>query len=181
MDEVEPTRLSPRARRADALMGLALSGLVAGVAAYLRSSAPHPYSGTPPPAKALTAPTWRELEARAIAGATVYVSFFSGATGVQRGPGCPNLNALFGVEHRLRYGLLERVDEDVVTWRLTSALGDLSAGDELSFRTAGTVHGRAMLPVAVPELGSGRVLATDGGGRPALLLRQVGEGALVLA
>jgi hypothetical protein len=57
--------------------------------------------------------------------------------------------------------LLERVDEDVVTWRLTSALGDLSAGDQLSFRIAGT--------------------ATDGGGRPALLLRQVGEGALVLA
>lgn len=134
-----------------------------------------------PSAKALTAPTWRELESRARAGATVYVSFFSGATSVQRGPWCPNLNALFGVEHRLRYGLLERVDEDVVTWRLTSALGDLSAGDELSFRTAGTVHGRAMLPVAVPELGSGRVLATDGGGRPALLLRQVGEGALVLA
>src|SRR5262249_1571000 len=71
--------------------------------------------------------------------------------------------------------------EDVVTRRLTRALGDVSAGDVLPSRPAGTVHGRAMLPVAVPELGSARVLATDGGGRPALLLRQVGEGALVLA
>ena len=134
-----------------------------------------------PSTKALTAPTWRELELRARAGATVYVSFFSGATSMQRGPWCPNLNDLFALEHRLRYGLLERVDEDVVTWRLTSALGDLSAGDDLSFRPAGTVHARAMLPVAVPELGSARLLATDARGRPALLLRQVGQGALVLA
>src|SRR5262249_45099170 len=133
-----------------------------------------------PSTKALTAPTWRELELRARAGATVYVSFFSGAT-LQRGPWCPNLNDLFALEHRLRYGLLERVDEDVVTWRLTSALGDLSAGDDLSFRPAGTVHGRAMLPVAVPELGSARVLATDPRGRPAVPLPPVGAGALVLA
>jgi endo-1,4-beta-mannosidase len=134
-----------------------------------------------PSAKALTAPTWLALEARARAGATVYVSFFSGATEAQRGPWCPNLNALFGVEHRLRYGLLERVDEEVVTWRLRAGLGDLDAGAELSFRTAGTVHGRAMLPVAVPDGGATTVVATDARGRPALLLRQVGAGALVLA
>src|SRR5215470_10167420 len=62
MDEVEPTRLSPRARRAVALMGLALAGLVAGVAAYLWSSVPHPYSGPPPPPTSLPIPVsmqWR--------------------------------------------------------------------------------------------------------------------------
>ena len=62
MVEVEPTRLSHRARRTIALMGLALSGLVAGVAAYLWSSAPHPYSGPPPPATSMPVPVsmqWR--------------------------------------------------------------------------------------------------------------------------
>jgi endo-1,4-beta-mannosidase len=134
-----------------------------------------------PSTKALTAPTWRALEDRARAGATVYVSYFPGSTGEQRGPWWPNLNALFGVEHQLRYVLMERVDEDVVTWRLAAGLGDLEPGAELSFRVAGTAHSRAVLPVVVPAGSGTRVVAEDGGGRPALLVRQVGAGALVLA
>jgi endo-1,4-beta-mannosidase len=134
-----------------------------------------------PSAKALTAPTWHALEAHARAGATVLVSFFSGASAAQRGPWCPNLDGLFGVEHRLRYGLLERVDEDVVTWQVRRPLGDLGPGAELPFRAAGTVHGRAMLPVVVPERGEAEVVATDAHGRPALLVRRVGAGALALA
>ena len=134
-----------------------------------------------PSVKALTAPTWGALEARARAGATVYVSFFPGLSGEQRGPWWPSLDRLFGVEHRLRYGLLDRVDEEVVTWRLDGRLGDLEAGAELSFRAAGTAHSRAVLPVSVTGDAGARVAARDGRGRPALVVRPVGEGALVLA
>jgi len=38
-----------------------------------------------------------------------------------------------------------------------------------------------MLPVSVPAPGGAEVLATDGPGRPALVRRRVGAGALVLA
>ena len=134
-----------------------------------------------PSAKALTAPTWHALEERARAGATVYVSYFPGGTGEQRGPWWPNLDRLFGVEHRLRYGLLDRVDEPIVTWRLRTRFGHLEPDETLSFRVAGTPHSRAMLPLAVPESSETRVVATDAGGRPALLVREVGAGSLVLA
>jgi photosystem II stability/assembly factor-like uncharacterized protein len=50
MDEVEPAGLSPRGRRGIALIALALMGMAAGVAVYLWSTMPHPYSGPPPPA-----------------------------------------------------------------------------------------------------------------------------------
>src|SRR5215469_12983489 len=56
MDEVEPAGLSRRARRGIALIAVALVGLAAGVAAYLWSVAPHPYSGPPPPPTSLAIP-----------------------------------------------------------------------------------------------------------------------------
>jgi hypothetical protein len=68
-----------------------------------------------------------------------------------------------------------------VTWLLMAALGDLEPGAELSFRVAGTAHSRAILPVVVPAGSRTRVVAEDGRGRPALLVREVGAGALVLA
>ena len=77
--------------------------------------------------------------------------------------------------------LLERVDEDVVRWRMAAGLGDLEPGAELAFRVAGTAHSRTMLPVAVPAGSGTRVVAEDGVGRPALVVREVGAGALVLA
>jgi endo-1,4-beta-mannosidase len=131
-----------------------------------------------PSAKALLGPTWYRLEEMADAGATVYVSFFSGGVGMHRGAWCPDLNGLFGVEHRLRYGLLERVDEDRVSWTVERPFGDLAAGDELDFAVAGSEHGRAMLPLHTNQA---EVLARDGRGRPALLERRVGSGAMVLS
>src|SRR5215470_3066888 len=49
MDDIEPAALSPRALRGIALIALALVGMAVGVAAYLRATAPQPYSGPPPP------------------------------------------------------------------------------------------------------------------------------------
>jgi photosystem II stability/assembly factor-like uncharacterized protein len=49
MDETEPAGLSPRAVRGMALIALGLVVMAVGVTAYLRASAPHPYTGPPPP------------------------------------------------------------------------------------------------------------------------------------
>jgi photosystem II stability/assembly factor-like uncharacterized protein len=50
MEELEPVGSAPRIRRAVALIGLALTVLVAGAAVYLWSSPPHGYRGPPPAA-----------------------------------------------------------------------------------------------------------------------------------
>ena len=131
-----------------------------------------------PSTKQLTGPTWEALEARAREGATVYVSYFPGSTPLQRGPWHPFFNEFFGIEHRLRYGLVNTVDEDVVVWSFTRDFGDIRAGDELRFVAAGNEHGRAFLPLAPKEAG---VRATDQHGRPALLERTIGAGSIVLS
>jgi endo-1,4-beta-mannosidase len=131
-----------------------------------------------PSAKALLGPTWASLEALARGGATVYISFFAGAFGVHRGTWCPDLDGLFGVAHQLRYGVVGRVPEGPVAWTMEAALGDLAAGDELGFLAAGTDHGRAVLPLLAA---GAEVLAADARGRPVLVERRVGAGALVLS
>jgi endo-1,4-beta-mannosidase len=131
-----------------------------------------------PSTQALTAPCWTELEARAAAGSTVYVSYFSGSADLRRGPWHPDLNRFFGVEHHLRYGLLDAVPEDTVTWSFEADFADLRPPARLSFATAGSVNGRAFLPVTPREA---RVLARDQQGRPALLVREVGLGRIVLS
>jgi len=131
-----------------------------------------------PSTKALTAPTWARLLDHAHAGGTVYVSFFAGATATQRGPWWPRLDALFGVRHQLRYGLVDPVEEAVVTLTFEQPFGDLTAGAVLSFPVGGNEHGRAFLPVEPIEA---KVVARDQQGRPALLVRPIGRGRLVLA
>lgn len=131
-----------------------------------------------PSTKQLLGPSWRELQQRAHDGATVYVSYFGGPIGVHRGLWHPDLNAFFGVEHRLRYGMIEPIDDDVVVWTMTGDLGDLTAGDTLSFRAGGSEHGRSFLPL---EPVDAHVLATDAHGRPALVERVVGAGRILLS
>ena len=65
-----------------------------------------------PSVKQLTAPTWRELRALAEGGATVYVSYFVGVHENQRGPWWPDLDETFGVKKQLRYGLVNRIEDD---------------------------------------------------------------------
>ncbi len=131
-----------------------------------------------PSTQALTGPGWRALAEHAAAGAIVFVSYFAGDAPVHRGLWHPDLEGFFGVRHRLRYGLVDPIEGDEVVWRLELGLGDLRAGDELRFAVAGNEHGRAFLPV---EPDGAQVVARDGAGRPGLLERRVGRGAIVLS
>lgn len=130
-----------------------------------------------PSAKQLTGPGWRRLEALARAGATVYVSYCPGGTDNQRGPWYAGLNAIFGVRHKLRYGIVDAITTDTVELTMRRDLGSLAAGTRLAFAAGGNPHQRAFLPVEPVEA---EVLATDAGGRPALLRRAIGTGALIL-
>ncbi|MBO0870482.1 MAG: cellulase family glycosylhydrolase [Micromonosporaceae bacterium] len=130
-----------------------------------------------PSTKQLTAPGWRRLEELAHAGATVYVSYCAGGTDNQRGPWYAGVDRLFGVRHQLRYGLVDPIGSDPVRLTLRESLGNLAAGTELEFAVGGPDSLRTYLPVEPVEA---RVLATDAQGRPALLSRAVGAGAMVL-
>jgi endo-1,4-beta-mannosidase len=130
-----------------------------------------------PSVKQLLAPTWQRLEQLADGGATVYASYSAGNNGTHRGPSYGRLNAMFGVEHQLRAGLVDPIEDDHVTFTVSRDFGTLSAGDRLTFRAGGNQHSRAYLPVR-PD--GAQVLAVDGHGRPALLLRQAGAGWAVL-
>lgn len=131
-----------------------------------------------PSVKQLMAPTWRELRARAEAGATIYASVFLGVHAMQRGPWWPDLDHTFGVRRSTRYGLVDPVTEDTVVLRFQRDFGGIPAGQELVFPVAGTVNSRAFLPV---EADGAEVIAVDGQGRPALLRHRTGRGAMVLA
>jgi endo-1,4-beta-mannosidase len=131
-----------------------------------------------PSAKQLLSPTWHELTTLAEAGATVYASYNPGAHTNQRGTWHNALNTVFGVRHELVYGLTDPI-EDTFTFTFTQDFGTLPAGAALAFRTppAHAPYARAMLPVAPVDA---EILAVDDQGRPALLRRRVGAGALIL-
>lgn len=130
-----------------------------------------------PSTKQLTAPTFRLLERLAAAGAVVYTSYCHGTHGSQRGPWYANLNAMFGVEHQLRYGLVDPLEGDEVKLTFRRRFGTIEEGTTLSFPVAGTEHSRAYLPV---RPAGAEVVAVDQDGRPAVLRRSVGSGSLVL-
>ena len=157
------------AREADLPVGVAreLDGIPADASLYLL-----------PSVKQLTAPAWRQLRARAAAGATVYASPYLGTHATQRGLWWPDVDETFGVRRLTRYGLVDPVREDVVTLTFQRSFGDIAAGEELAFPVAGNLNSRAFLPV---EPAGAEVVAVDGHGRPALLRYATGAGAMVLA
>jgi endo-1,4-beta-mannosidase len=130
-----------------------------------------------PSMKQLTSPTWRWLADRARAGATVYVSYFAGVIDVQRGPWYGELSALFGVQHQLRYGLADPIEDDQVSFTFVEAFGNLLAGTVLTFRVGGSRDARTFLPVVAD---GAITLALDDRGRPALLAHQLGAGQVIL-
>jgi endo-1,4-beta-mannosidase len=130
-----------------------------------------------PSAKHLLSPTCYELERIATDGATVYASYSPGDNGNHPGPWSSRLNAMFGIQHELRNGLVNPIEDDQVTFTFTRDFGAITAGARLTFSVAGTPYGRAYLPVR-PD--GAEVIAVDSRGRPALLLRRTGAGSLVL-
>ncbi|GAA3383035.1 beta-mannosidase [Cryptosporangium minutisporangium] len=130
-----------------------------------------------PSAKALTGPTFRTLAERAEAGSTVYVGWFAGAGDGQRGAWWPDLEPLFGVRHRLRYGLNELCDAEGIEVTAVADLGDLKAGSTLTFHPAGPRSNQAFLPVTVTDA---EVVLADAGDRPVLVRRRIGAGSLYL-
>ena len=81
-----------------------------------------------PSAKLLTGPGLRRLQALATAGATVYASYFAGSTPYQRGPWLTWLEEIFGIRHRLRYGLVDPIEDEEVVFELVEGIGGLEAG-----------------------------------------------------
>jgi endo-1,4-beta-mannosidase len=131
-----------------------------------------------PCTKLVTAPGLERLRQLASGGATVYLSFFAGSTTTQRGPWITWLEELFGVRHRLRYGLADAIEDEVVELELVEELGGLAAGTTLTFAVAGEPSARCHLPV---ETAGAEIVAVDRQGRPALLRNAVGAGATVLS
>ena len=130
-----------------------------------------------PCAKLLTGPGIDRLRGLVHDGATLYLSYFAGSTTNQRGPWLSWLPELFGVEHRLRYGLVDPIEDDEVVLELVSDLGELTTGTRLSFTVSGEPSARAHLPV---EPVGADIVAIDSYGRPALLRHRVGAGQTVL-
>lgn len=130
-----------------------------------------------PSTKLLMAPTVDRLVERAGQGATVYLSYFAGSTTRQRGSWLPWLDDIFGIRRHVRYGLSDPIDDDEVTFHFAEGFGDIGAGSSLRFRAGGNESSRAFLPV---EATDASVVAVDGHGRPALLRKAVGDGAVVL-
>jgi hypothetical protein len=87
------------------------------------------------------------------------------------------MNSLFGVEHQLDVGVIDPIEDDVVELTLSRGFGGLPPGTALTFRADGSANSRAFLPV-IPA--GAEVIAADAHGRPALLLRRVGDGNIIL-
>jgi endo-1,4-beta-mannosidase len=130
-----------------------------------------------PSAKVLTAPGLDRLRALAESGASVYLSYFAGSTANQRGPWLAWLDEIFGARHGLRYGLVDPIEEDEVTFRFVETLGEIEAGATLTFAVAGGRSARAYLPV---EPAGADVVAVDAHERPALLRHALGSGSTFL-
>jgi endo-1,4-beta-mannosidase len=130
-----------------------------------------------PSTKQLTAPAWRDLAGFAEQGAVVYVSYSPGNHGVQRGVWHADLNGMFGVEHQLRYGLVDPITDDEVRVSFVADFGGIAEGTTLSFRAGGNENARSFLPVLATEA---ETVATDQHGTPVLVRRSVGDGHLIL-
>ena len=126
-----------------------------------------------PSVKALTTTGLDRLRRLAVDGATVYASYFAGSTTNQRGPWLTWLDEVFGFRHRLRYGLVDPIEDEDVVLELVAPLGELPRGTTLAFRAGGSPSALAYLPV---EPTRAEVIAVDGHGRPALLRNALGAG-----
>ena len=107
----------------------------------------------------------------------MWVSYCAGGTTTQRGPWWTNTAGLFGVRNALTYGLNDPIEDDRVELRFVAPLGDIPAGEVLTFTAAGGPDARAYLPVEVLDA---EVVAVDGHDRPAIVRKRHGAGQAVL-
>ncbi|GMA94693.1 hypothetical protein GCM10025881_15170 [Pseudolysinimonas kribbensis] len=131
-----------------------------------------------PSSKQLLATTWTFLVEQARRGAVVFASYFVGDNGSQRGLWWPDVDGMFGVEKRTRYGIVDLLDDDELQVEFVQEFGGIPAGEVVVIRPAGSPLSRTYLPV---EPTDAEVVAVDGRGRPILLRRRVGSGWMVLA
>jgi endo-1,4-beta-mannosidase len=131
-----------------------------------------------PSTKQLLATSWTRLRELAEAGATVYASHFVGEHATQRGSWWPNVDETFGVTKQSRYGLIERIAEDVLRARFVAAFGGVAEGEVLEFAVGGNENSRSFLPVVPADA---EVIAVDEHDRPVLLRRRIGKGQLILS
>lgn len=153
----------------------------AGLApATIREGTPLPDSGLllVPSAKALLANSFEIFAERASAGLHVYLSYFAGTGAGMKGAWWPPLEPLFGVQHKLRYGLAD-VSPEQVTLNVCTSFGDLGAGDQVLLSAAGSSWSRAYLPFDVVS-DEVDVLLADDAGQPMLVRRRIGKGAVYL-
>jgi hypothetical protein len=94
-----------------------------------------------------------------------------------RGPSHNGLNKAFGVEHELRAGLVDRIEDEIVTLTFRQEFGQLTSGAKLAFAAGGNGNSRTYLPV---RPAGAHVVAVDAQGRPALLVHRIGAGTMVL-
>jgi hypothetical protein len=120
---------------------------------------PPAWNGSPPTAPASTCPPRQGIRR----GTQVR------RTGGSTGPSASGTGSTRGISHP--------IEDEIVEFSLRGDFGGLSRGDTLRFTAAGNQHSRSFLPA---EPAGAEILATDGRGRPALLLRRTGRGSLIL-
>ncbi len=131
-----------------------------------------------PSTKILTTTGVKHLTERLKVGANLYLSYFGGSTDNQRGPWIPWLEEVFGVKHKLKYGLTETITTEVVKFQFQETLGDIKVGETLEFRAIGTRSSLSYLPVETDK--GARVIAVDQNGLPAIVSYSKSQGTAFL-
>jgi len=126
-----------------------------------------------PSTKILTTTGLQDLLTHLRNGAYIYLSYFGGSTNNQRGPWLTWLDQLFGVKHKLRYGLVEPIERNEIRFEFVEKLGDIAVGQTLTFTHSGSNQNLGHLPI---ETAGAKVIAIDQNQMPAITSYENGDG-----
>ncbi|MCL5048894.1 MAG: cellulase family glycosylhydrolase [Firmicutes bacterium] len=130
-----------------------------------------------PSTKALTTDGLQSLLRVLENGSCIYLSYFGGSTDNQRGPWITWLDKLFGVSHKLRYGLVEPIESENIVFKFIENFGHLRSGQTLSFKLPKSMANIGYLPITADKA---KIIAVDQNEMPALTLYTKGAGKAVL-